>query len=169
MGLGNKGCKCHAHFTWRAARDILILVLKKELSNKAFLIHRAGYCIKLDRHKSKDKEDTGCFEINLMFWTWVLFFLAFHALKTGFELSNVKLCRHVPLKGNKLVSGRFELSRVRVKEGKITVNVWRKSGAIDFGSSKREIRVSEGSSYRESTVVLGSSSSECCRFFKNES
>ena len=42
-------------------------------------------------------------------------------------------------------------------------------GAIDFGSSKREIRVSEGSSYRESTVVLGSSFSECCRFFKNES
>ena len=34
-------------------------------------------------------------------------------------------------------------------EGKITVNVWRKSGAIDFGSSKREIRVSEGSSYRD--------------------
>ena len=67
------------------------------------------------------------------------------------------------------VSGRFELSRVRVTEGKITVNVRRKSGAIDFGSSKREIRVSEGSSYRESTVVLGSSSSECCRFFKNES
>ena len=42
-------------------------------------------------------------------------------------------------------------------------------GAIDFGSSKREIRVSEGSSYRESTVVLGSIFSECCRFFKNES
>ena len=38
-----------------------------ELSNKAFLVHRAGYCIKLDRHKSKDKENTGCFEINLMF------------------------------------------------------------------------------------------------------
>ena len=47
--------------------DLLILVLKKELSNKAFLIHRAGYCIKLDMHQSKDKEDTGGFEINLMF------------------------------------------------------------------------------------------------------
>ena len=49
--------------------DLLILVLKKELSNKAFLIHRAGYCIKLDRHKSKDREHTGCFQITLMFRT----------------------------------------------------------------------------------------------------
>ena len=28
-------------------------------------------------------------------------------------------------------------------------------GEIDFGSSYREVRVSEGSSYRESTVLLG--------------
>ena len=27
------------------------------------------------------------------------------------------------------------------------------SGEIDFGSSYREVRVSEGSSYRESTVI----------------
>ena len=45
-----------------------------------------------------------------------------------FELSRVKLCRN-DLKGKKLprVSGRFELSRVRVTEGKIIVNVRRKS------------------------------------------
>ena len=33
------------------------------------------------------------------------------------------------------VGGRFELSRVRVTEGKITVNVWRKYREIEFGSS----------------------------------
>ena len=56
------------------------------------------------------------------------FFPTFHALIAGFELSRVKLCRN-DLKGKKLlrVSGRFELSRVRVTKGKITVNVRRKS------------------------------------------
>ena len=43
-----------------------------------------------------------------------------------FELSRVKLYRY-GLKGNRnyfeFNSGRFELSRVRVTEGKITVNV----------------------------------------------
>ena len=29
-------------------------------------------------------------------------------------------------------------------------------GEIDFGSSKREVRVTEGSSYRESTVIMDS-------------
>ena len=33
------------------------------------------------------------------------------------------------------VSGRFELSRVRVTEGKITVNVYENPGEINFGSS----------------------------------
>ena len=98
--------------------------------------------------------------------------MACHALKTGFELSSVKSCRHVPLKGSKtyfeLVGGSsyrgFQLWKVKLQQ-----MYDENPGAID-GSSKRELfRVSEDSSYRESTVVLGSSFSECCRFFKNES
>ena len=47
----------------------------------------------------------------------------FLALRTWFELSRVKLYRN-DLRGNKnRVSGRFELSKVRVTEGKITVNM----------------------------------------------
>ena len=46
-----------------------------------------------------------------------------------------KLLRH---------SGRFELSRVRVTEGKITANQIQGKSTL--------VRVSEGSSYRESTV-----------------
>ena len=46
------------------------------------------------------------------------------------------------------VSGRFELSRVRVTEGKITVNVWRKSRGNRFW-----FELARGSSYRESTVA----------------
>jgi len=42
---------------------------------------------------------------------------------------------------------QFELSRIRVTEGKITVNVWSNSRG-----NQRELRVTEGSSYRESTV-----------------
>ena len=51
------------------------------------------------------------------------FFPTFKALRTWFELSRVKLYRN-DLRGNKnRVSGRFELSKVRVTEGKITVNM----------------------------------------------
>ena len=49
--------------------------------------------------------------------------------KTWFELSRLKFCRN-DLKGNKNKSelvGGFELSRVRVTEGKISVNVGMKS------------------------------------------
>ena len=47
----------------------------------------------------------------------------FLALRTWFELSRVKLYRH-DVRGNKnRVSERFELSKVRVTESKITVNV----------------------------------------------
>ena len=52
-----------------------------------------------------------------------------HALITWFELSRVKLYRN-ELKGNKNyfeLAGDIELSRVRVTEGKITVNVRGKS------------------------------------------
>ena len=47
------------------------------------------------------------------------------------------------------VSGRFELSRVRVTEGKITVNVWRKSGENRFW-----FELARDSSYRESAVCI---------------
>ena len=51
------------------------------------------------------------------------------------------------------VSGsRFKLSKVRVTEGKITVNVLRKSKGNRFWFELA--RVSEGSSYRELTVVI---------------
>ena len=51
-------------------------------------------------------------------------------------------------------SGKFELSRVRVTVGKTALTYDGNPGEIDFGSSEREVRVSEGSSYRESTVYL---------------
>ena len=64
--------------------------------------------------KVKTKNLLGCFEINSMFRTSVHGFFP--------DLSRAKG------KQNLLrVSGRFELSRVRVTEGKITVNVRRKS------------------------------------------
>ena len=53
------------------------------------------------------------------------FFLTTHALETWFELSSVKLCRN-DLKENKNcleLKGKFEISRVPVTEGKITVNI----------------------------------------------
>ena len=46
------------------------------------------------------------------------------------------------------VSERFELSRVWVTEGKITVNVWRQSRGKRFW-----FEIARGSSYRESTVL----------------
>ena len=53
------------------------------------------------------------------------------------------------------VSGRFELSRARVTEGKIIVNVWRKfrgkSSLVRV--TYCEVRVSEGSSHRDSSVL----------------
>ena len=47
----------------------------------------------------------------------------FLALRTWFELSRVKLYRNNLRENKNRVSGRFELSKVRVTEGKITVNV----------------------------------------------
>ena len=47
------------------------------------------------------------------------FFPTFLGLKTWFELSRVKLYRNDARENNNY----FELSRVRVTEGKITVNV----------------------------------------------
>ena len=63
-----------------------------------------------------------------------------------FELSRVKL--YTKLLEGKLqlvrVSERFELSSVRVTEGKITVNVWTKSTGSRFW-----FELTRGSSYRE--------------------
>ena len=55
------------------------------------------------------------------------------------------------------VSGRFELSRVRVTEGKITVNVWRKSRGNRFWFELARVRVIESQLYRGcafSTTVM---------------
>ena len=62
---------------------------------------------------------------NSMFRTPVhSFFSTFSALKTWFELSRVKLKKWSEGRQKLIrVSGRFELSRIRVTEGKITVNV----------------------------------------------
>ena len=74
--------------------------------------------------KVKTKNLLGCFEINSMFRTSEHgFFPTCHAVITWFGLSRVKLHRN-ELKGNE---NYFELSRVRVTEGKMTVNVRRKS------------------------------------------
>ena len=79
-----------------------------------------------------------------------LFFPTFEGLKTWFELSRVKLYRN-GLRGNK---NCFELAGGSSYRGKITVIYDGNPGEIDFGSSSREVRVSEGSSYRESTVTF---------------
>ena len=54
------------------------------------------------------------------------FLMTCNALEIWFELSRVKLYRK-DLKGNinysELISGKFELSRVRITEGEIAVNV----------------------------------------------
>ena len=55
------------------------------------------------------------------------------------------------------VSGSFELSRVRVSEGKITVNVWRKSRGNRFWFELARVRVIESQLYRGcafSTTVM---------------
>ena len=79
-----------------------------------------------------------------MFWTPVhCLFSTCHALKTWFELSRVKLYRNGP-EGNKnyfdRVSGRFELSRVRITKGKC---IMRNPVEIDFVSSWRGFELSE--------------------------
>ena len=59
-----------------------------------------------------------------------VFFSTCHALKTRFELSRVKLFRN-DLKGSFIARGS-SYRGVRVTEGKITVNVWRKSRGNRF-------------------------------------
>ena len=76
--------------------------------------------------KVKTKNLLGCFEINSMFRTSVHGFLPdlSRAYIDGSSISRVKLYRN-ELKGKQKLlrdSGRLELSRVRVTEGKITVN-----------------------------------------------
>ena len=75
-----------------------------------------------------------------MFRTSVhVFFPACQALISWFELSRVKLYRN-ELKGNK---NDFELSRVRVAEGKITVNVRRKCRGNQLWFELARVRVIE--------------------------
>ena len=66
------------------------------------------------------------------------------------QLSRVKIYREWPQGKRELlrVSGKVELSRVRVTEGKIAANMGN-PGEIDFCSSWCEVRVSEGWSYRD--------------------
>ena len=80
--------------------------------------------------KVKTKNLLGCFEINSMFRTSVHGF--FPDLSRAYNMVRViegKIVQKWAEGKQKLlrVSGRFELSRVRVTEGKITVNVRRKS------------------------------------------
>ena len=89
---------------------------------------------KLDWQKSKDK-DYMVVEIISMFRTAVDFFPTCQALKAWFKLSRVNLYRNY-LKGNEnyfeLTGSKFELSRVRVTEGKTIVDLWRKSRGNRF-------------------------------------
>ena len=97
----------------------------------------------------------GCFKINSIFLSTVLYFLLGTSWKTCFELSRVKLYRkwHEGIWKLVQVSGRFELLRVRVTKGKITVNLWTKSTGNWCWFELARVRVSEGSSYRDSTVI----------------
>ena len=89
---------------------------------------------KLDWKKRKDKHYM-VVKIISMFRTAVHFFPTCQALKAWFKLSRVNLYRN-DLKGNenyfKLTGPRLELSRVRVTEGKIIVDVRRKSSGNRF-------------------------------------
>ena len=82
----------------------------------------------------KKRENTQLLQnkFNVLDYSTVCFDLSLLKLQTWFKLSRVKLYRKWPERKRKLlrVSGRFELSRVRVTEGKITVNVWRKTRSI---------------------------------------
>ena len=79
-----------------------------------------------------------------MFWTTVphIFWLV-RCWQTWFKLSRLKLYRKWPEGKRKLlqVSGRFELLRVRVAEGKIAENVWRKSRGNRYWFELTRIRV----------------------------
>ena len=112
---------CTLHFK---GHKKFINILEKELSGTELELDWHIFCnVKKDRIH-------GCFKIYLMFWTTVLrSFWLVTCWQTWFELSRVKLYRKWPEGKRKLlrVRGRFELLRVWVAEGKITVNVWRKS------------------------------------------
>ena len=84
-------------------------------------------------HTSLSRQDTDILKSNTKN-TWFVYLctcvlgLLQCAYKTWFELSRVKLYSYC-LKGNK---NYFKLSRGQVTEGKITVNVWRKSTGNRF-------------------------------------
>ena len=76
-----------------------------------------------------------CFEQKILFnvsdfFSGLVFFWCFSQLSCHMLKSMVKLYKN-DLKGNRnllWVSGRFQLLRVQVTKGKITVHVWRKFG-----------------------------------------
>ena len=91
-------------------------ILTKKLSTKAWLINTMLNIVIWIGQYTVVLREIQCFGLQ-----FTAFFTTCHALKTWFELSRVKLYRN-GLKGNKnyfdRVSGRFELSRVRVTNGK---------------------------------------------------
>ena len=81
----------------------------------------------LESQKSKDKELTRlfCNKLSVSDFSTPFFFPTCHALKTWFKLSREQLYTNY-LKGKQKllrVIWRFKLSRARVTEGKITVNL----------------------------------------------
>ena len=95
-------CKCHAHFTSTAARDIDWYFIKgiKEQS----LINKQGRTLNLSWSDIKvgTKNQHGCFEIIQCFGLWYTYFcrLSIGCTETWFELLRVKLYRN-DLKGNR--------------------------------------------------------------------
>ena len=112
-------------------QEIKIDILKEELSNKSWLIYWDGHWIWTGVTKEwRQRIDTIVLREIICFGRqYSLFFPTCHALKTWFKLSREQLYTNY-LKGKQKllrVIWRFKLSRARVTEGKITVNLWRKS------------------------------------------
>ena len=92
---------------------------------------------------------------------FLLFRSTCHAVKTWFELSRVSLYRNDLIESEgkqKLlrISGRVELSRARITESRIIVNVWRKSRGNRFWitSDQREVRVLGNRLYAWKSVLI---------------
>ena len=112
-------------------QEIKIDILKEELSNKSWLIYWDGNWIWTGVTKEwRQRIDTIVLREIICFGRqYTLFLPTCHALKAWFKLSREQLYTNY-LKGKQKllrVIWRFKLSRARVTEGKITVNLWRKS------------------------------------------
>ena len=114
--MDGKGMQVSCTLHFKGSKSCRLIFLKESSSKDWFLTQ--GWTLNLNWGdiKVKTKNWHCCLLINSTFWTSVHFFFpTCYALKTW--LKKQKLLR---------VSGRFELLRVRVTEGKITVNVWKK-------------------------------------------